>query len=1305
MAIGGTPVGNMVIKVDLDSAGVEKSMTGLQRQLKSSNKAMGAQLSAFDRGEKSTQKYGVMIEGLSNRHRIQARMVEEARGKYDSMSATYGENSVKAQQASQELNEQIARYQETGRELDNVTAEFQEFQRVQDIQNTGWYKAADSMEQWGGKLKTAGATMDQTGRTMTRGVTLPLAAIGGMAVKVGSDFEAGMSKVGAISGASTEDMGKMEEQARELGATTVFSASEAASGMEFLAMAGFETNEIMSAMPGLLDLAASSNMDLGRAADIASNIISGFGMEAEEAGRVSDVLAKGASSANTDVEGLGDSMATVAPVAATVGLELEDMAAATGKMADSGIQGSKAGRMLRQGILRLSKPTGEAADLIDELGINVFDADGNMKDMDKVVAELEKGLDGMSSQAQAAALSTIFGSESTAGWSALLETGSETLGDYSDELKNSEGAAKDMADTMQDNLQGSLKELKSMLEDLFIEMYQNLKPALESVIDGAKGLTQWFANLSPETQENIVKFGALAAAMGPVLSITGKMTMGIGGLMQGAGALTKTIGLSKGVGLLGALSALGPVAIGGIAVAGIVGVATAVKGLKDDSEELEAVNLDVAESLTDQAVKLEASAETFDKLSDKAKISNEQLAELNDLNIRISESSNPGEINELQQQYDRLAEKSGLSKDELEELFGANKNIIEQSPDVEKSISDQGNEFVESTDAVNEYVQSLYEMSRQELSDEMIIAEENKREILKDNKKLNEEIAELNEKSKDLRELEAMSEEERNQALLDWHTEIQQGLADKSNSQEEYNELKKEEEIVQGYINDGIGQGLEEIRAQRDALNEKIEKNDEELEKIEALDQEMANIVLKQAGITEEGEKGLQTLDEKLAKNKEDLAELDQQLEKNGKLTEKEQEKYEKLVESNGKLQEAKQYLNDELGIYQDINSLANGRLESLDQEGQKRIDNLAKSIDLKNTEQDIVAQIDKKNGKLLEERDTLEENRQKQGANKKEIDKQISSIDEKIGKNAQVKKQVLEELGVWDDLDDKIKDGINSEIRKGGAVDDTKSKVDNQGSAIDNNNRKTDIGIGKEQERSAEAGRNVDKRVNVSDYGTVLDLTRRATKIEDKTVNVKGAGFAELNRKASSPVTKTVNIVAKAKDTIKNWFAKGTPPGGHKGGPAVVGDGGGRELVQLPSGHAFLSPDTDTALDLPRGTHVIPHRETERILRNMPKYASGTSNWSDLFSYENLRNNEFMKLLALTNRDDETKVTLTPQPSNDADEMKEMVKVMKEFLQVASQSTEVNQTNHYHNTGALSPSESARKNKQMLRRLAMEWR
>src|SRR5690625_107206 len=307
-------------------------------------------------------------------------------------------------------------------------------------------------------LQTFGRGMTSFGRGMTMRVTTPILGAGAAALKVGMDFESGMSEVQAISGATGEQLEQLEEQARTLGSETRYSATEAANGMSFLARAGFEVNEITAAMPGLLDLAASSNMDLGRAADIASNILSGFGYEAGEAGRVSDVLAKGASSANTNVEQLGGAMQVVAPIASTLGLEIEGMTAAVGLMSDAGIQGEQAGRMLRQGFLRLADPTGKAADLVEELGINVFDADGNMKEMDGVVAELEKGLKGMDAQTKAAALSTLFGAQSTAGWSALLDRGSDELAEYTEELQNSEGAAAEMAKVMQDNAKGAITE-------------------------------------------------------------------------------------------------------------------------------------------------------------------------------------------------------------------------------------------------------------------------------------------------------------------------------------------------------------------------------------------------------------------------------------------------------------------------------------------------------------------------------------------------------------------------------------------------------------------------------------------------------------------------------------------------------------------------------------------------------------------------------------------------------------------------------------------------------------------------------
>src|SRR5699024_7088370 len=374
-------------------------------------------------------------------------------------------------------------------------------------------------------------------------------------------------------------------------------------------------NEIYDAMPGLLDLAASSNIDLGQASNITANILRTFNKDASESAKVADVLAKGAATANTEVSGLGESMKTAGPVAQSLGIQFESVAAATGLMADAGIDGSSAGRMLRQGMLRLSKPTGEAGKLIKESGINVFDADGNMKSLDKVVGELNKGLQGQTKQQKAAALATLFGSESTAGWTVLLDQGADSLSDYTNELIDSEGAAKDMADTMQDTAEGAITRMNSAISGLKIELGEKLAPIIVQVADGVGDFANKLSEMDSATIETIATTGLLVTAVLGVTTAVAGLVAGIGAFMAFAGPVGVTI--TAGVGALGLL---------------VVAIHNANKKSKEASE----VNLDVAKSLTDEAMALEEAANTFDKLSNKAKLSNAELAELNDLNKRIS---------------------------------------------------------------------------------------------------------------------------------------------------------------------------------------------------------------------------------------------------------------------------------------------------------------------------------------------------------------------------------------------------------------------------------------------------------------------------------------------------------------------------------------------------------------------------------------------------------------------------------------------------------------------------------------------
>ena len=286
---------------------------------------------------------------------------------------------------------------------------------------------------------------------MTGAVT-GIAAIGAASIKVGSDFESGMSRVQAISGAVGEDFEALKDQAIQLGADTAFSASEAAEGMENLASAGFSTTEIIAAMPGMLDLAASSGESLATSSDIAASTLRAFGMEASEAGHVADVLAKNAADTNAAVYDTGEAMKYIAPVAAAMGIEFEECAAAIGILADNGIKGSQAGTTLRGALSRLSKPTDDMVAVMDKLGLSFYDNEGKMKSLAEQISMLKTATADLTDEERNRYLITLYGQESLSGMLALINTEEGRLEDLTKAYENADGAAAEMAATMQDNL-------------------------------------------------------------------------------------------------------------------------------------------------------------------------------------------------------------------------------------------------------------------------------------------------------------------------------------------------------------------------------------------------------------------------------------------------------------------------------------------------------------------------------------------------------------------------------------------------------------------------------------------------------------------------------------------------------------------------------------------------------------------------------------------------------------------------------------------------------------------------------------
>ncbi|MGE6379983.1 phage tail tape measure protein, partial [Peribacillus muralis] len=552
------------IGLDLDSTALNRGLTGVKDKLRTVNSEMKANMSAFDRGDRSIGKYETRLSGLNRKLEVQKEVTKQAKAEYEKMVRENGEGSKKADEAAKSYNNEVAALNNLERYTEKTREELHRLKEEQRIAESGWTKFGQRLTDTGTKLTKIGDSMKSTGRSMSMYLTAPIMGIGGLAVKVGMDFQESMSKVSAISGATGKDFESLEKQARNLGATTQFSASEAAEGMQFLAMAGFKTNDILSAMPGMLDLAAAGALELGAAADISSNIMSGFGIEASKSGHVSDVLAKAASSANTDVSQLGEAMKYLAPSAKTLGWSMEESTAAVMAMSDAGIQGSLAGQAFGSSLGRLAKPTKAMKDVLDETGISFFDAEDKMKSMPDVIAEIENGTEGMTQKQKSATLTTLFGAEAYKHWAVLLDKSSGTLEENTSMLKKADGAAKDMADTMNDNAKGDIKVLISSLQELSLQIYDILEPKIRGIIQTFTNLVVKVQQLPQPFKMASIVMAALAAAIGPLLVAGGLFIGFLGSTATGLGklfpAIAKAGGLLKWL-RLGFAALTGPVGL------------------------------------------------------------------------------------------------------------------------------------------------------------------------------------------------------------------------------------------------------------------------------------------------------------------------------------------------------------------------------------------------------------------------------------------------------------------------------------------------------------------------------------------------------------------------------------------------------------------------------------------------------------------------------------------------------------------------------------------------------------------------
>lgn len=423
----------------------------------------------------------------------------------------------------------------------------------------------------GNNITGIGKSMTSVGSTLTKSVTVPLLGIGTAGLKVASDFDSAMSGVKAISGATGEEFDALRAKAIELGGSTAFSANEVAEAMTEMAKAGWDSQQILDGMGGVLDAAAASGENLGTVSTIVADAITGFGMEAKESTRVADLLTQAANSGTIGINDLGESFKYIAPVAGSMGLSIEDVTTALSAMSMSGIKGSQAGTSLRGMLTRMVKPTDQVAAAMDELGITLTNSDGSFKSLDQILSEMRGSFSGLTDEQKTYYAATLAGQEGMSGLLSLLNMSQEEYDEIAASMDNASGVAKETAEVMRDNLSADVEELMGSLESLAIKLASLIVPALRDFVQWLTQLINKFTALDPETQKTILKFAGIAAAIGPVILILGKLVTGIGSIITTFGKIPGAIAKAKGA-FTAVSAAIGGISAPVVAVVAVIGV-------------------------------------------------------------------------------------------------------------------------------------------------------------------------------------------------------------------------------------------------------------------------------------------------------------------------------------------------------------------------------------------------------------------------------------------------------------------------------------------------------------------------------------------------------------------------------------------------------------------------------------------------------------------------------------------------------------------------------------------------------------
>lgn len=1245
-------LGELVATATLDIAPFQTNT----KQLKTYLRGVDSSLKAV---EKSISGQGNKVKALRSVYNetgqalkgYQALLVKQTE-KYNALKSNIGDVASATEKQKNQLLGARTAMMDTAAKISELQGRLQSLATEINI----FSRMGSAMTSFGDKLTTLGSSAVNLGSTLTGAITTPLVGIGVAAMTTFGNFEQQMNRVKAISGATGGQFDQLKQRAVELGASSVFSASEVAQAMENMASAGMNVNDIYSASAGVMDLAAVSGRDMGLAAEAVASAMNQFGIAGENATHVADVYAKAAADTNAETVDMAEAMKYAGPVMSSLNSSFEETAAAIGIMSNAGIKGSQAGTTLRTAMQRLAAPTDVASKLMQSLGISAYNSEGQMKPISELLPHLQERLSGLSEEQRNNALNTLFGKESLSGMLALLDSAGPEFDGVVSGLQNSNGAAKEMADTMNSGLSGSIENLKGKLETAAITVSERFAPYIEQLADKVGELTEWFTNLSEEQQDQIVKWGLVAAAAGPALVVFGKIAGTLGTTFKALGTVSSGIGKIVGkvaplitnfagmetaaVGATGATSGLGTsisllsnplgVVVGGAALltGGLVVLAEAKERARESAEKYGTTLSNDTKGKLDEfssAVTTAQTAMTNFETGATQSADNVKQA-VADMMSAITQGAEDSKA-----RIDVLAQKYGLTDEQVAAAKAKQDLIVSNS----QTMTDQ--------------ITAIYEKHNGDVSQltttEKTIVENNMRELCKarvqelglgkDKEKAilevfngdvkNMTMAQLKDQSSALQE--AMKEEQKSYKTQ--RDEIKESLDLGLIDQEQYNSKMAALKTQHNATMTEFGQALTKVAQEQDAQSGQFgvyaEKIRQVLEDYDMSFEDLSKQALESANQIGQNTAMIGTYtsdmsaDAKSATDQWNALTLDPLT---GELkTNATQEVANALTAENG--------WNNMEFILKNANVNSNARVEVAD-----ALQKLGEWDNTTPEQKELLFQNDKGLLAIYESKEQLDI-WNGMPANVKEL----LGENEKFTSSAKTAQEMLDKWnnatpdqkeliasnqtseGVSAAIDmlltvpDEKKTDVKAENNTAQGAADAKATVDSisQGSpigvfALDMTGSQTASAQSKidntQQKSPASLKAQNDTGDGTSKAQNSIDNTRQRSPIgiyaSDNVTSAVTGWVAAL------PTKHVINIVANVAGKVAKvlGFAKGT--NFHPGGLALVNDQKGptyRELVTLPNGTSFIPQGRNVMLPLPRGSKVLPAGKTKQLF---PRYANG---------------------------------------------------------------------------------------------------